>query len=90
MNILFSGWGCCFLTERVLRCMVMVDGRRTKQRHRTSLLERQSMVTLLGFSCTQQVHPGKATSTAAKNPLFLSALVGIFYIIALQFVISSM
>lgn len=56
----------------------------SKQRHRTSLLARQGIVMLLGFSCTQ-VHLGKAASTTAKNHLFLSALVVITSIITLQF-----
>lgn len=56
-----------------------------KQQHRTSLLAHQSIVMLLSFSCAQQVHLGKATSTTAKNLLFLSALVDITSIIALQF-----
>lgn len=55
-----------------------------KQQHRTSLLAHQSIVMLLSFSCAQQVHLGKATSTTAKNLLFLSAL-DITSIIALQF-----
>lgn len=72
---------CYFLPQRVRRCIVMVNGRKWSQ-HETSLLVHQSIVMLLGFSCAQQVHLGKATSTTAKNLLFLSALVVIISITA--------
>lgn len=78
MNILFSGSELLLPHRKGVKVYHYGEWKENKahpQQHGTSLLARQSTATLLGFSCAQQEHLGKATLATAKNLPFLSALV---------------